>query len=175
MKGASQLPQAVPSASVQSSGAGPGGGRSNEYFGPAGQATEEPPFQTDGLLCARRDSGGKRCFSDNCYQQSNIQTELITEISHEWNLKLTLKYFLPSGSDWDSVCGGNHVAATTEGEDGASSLSATSGSGQMGESLQRTGTRCYILCRWSCAGFVAWCFKQPVKKRNRTCFFLNKI
>lgn len=83
LKGASQLPQAVPSASVQSSGAGPGGGRSNEYFGPAGQATEEPPFQTDGLLCARRDSGGKRCFSDNCYQQSNIQTELITEISHE--------------------------------------------------------------------------------------------
>lgn len=81
----------------------------------------------------------------------------------EWNLKLTLKYFLPSGSDWDSVCGGNHVAATTEGEDGASSLSATSGSGQMGESLQRTGTRCYILCRWSCAGLVAWCFKQPVK------------
>lgn len=76
LKGASQLPQAVPSASVQSSGAGPGGGRSNKYFGPAGQATEEPALQTDGLLCARRDSGGKRCFLDNCYQQSNIQTEL---------------------------------------------------------------------------------------------------
>lgn len=48
----------MPSAFVQSSGSGFGRGCGHQYLGSAGQATEEPAVQADGLLCARRDSGG---------------------------------------------------------------------------------------------------------------------
>lgn len=60
LQGASQLPQAVPSAFVQSSGSGSGRGCGHQHLRSAGQAPEEPALQTDGLLCARRDSGGER-------------------------------------------------------------------------------------------------------------------
>lgn len=49
----------MPSASVQSSGSGSGRGRGHQYLRPAGQTAEEPALQTDGLLGARRDSGGE--------------------------------------------------------------------------------------------------------------------
>lgn len=37
------------------------------------------------------------------------------------------RVFVPSGGDRDSVCGGDHAAASAEREDGAASLLAASG------------------------------------------------
>lgn len=64
----------MPSASVQSSGSGSGRGRGHQYFGSAGQTPEEPAVQTDGLLCARRDSGGET-GEDAPTGQNNKRTE----------------------------------------------------------------------------------------------------
>lgn len=39
------------------------------------------------------------------------------------------------GGYWDTLCGSHDAAASSEGEDGAPSLPAASGSWQMGESV----------------------------------------
>lgn len=50
----------MPSAVVQSSGSGSGRGRGHQHLRSAGQASEEPALQTDGLVRPRRDPGGEK-------------------------------------------------------------------------------------------------------------------